>query len=69
MNAVLIAQIVLSVAVCALILIQSKGVGIGRAWGSGAKSFTRRGLEKMLFKLTFVVSGLFILISLLGLVL
>jgi protein translocase SecG subunit len=62
-------QIILSVALCALILIQSKGNGIGRAWGGGGgTSFTRRGLEKILFRFTFVISALFIGVSILQLI-
>jgi len=62
------AQIVLSTVLVLFVLLQVKGVGFGRVWGTGGGSFARRGLEKLVFKLTFVVSGLFILLSLLSLV-
>lgn len=66
-NLVLSAQIVVSVVLVILILIQSKGSGLGRSFGGGS-SFSRRGFEKLLYKLTFLTAGLFILISLVSLV-
>jgi len=45
---------------------QAKGTGLGRSFGGGGNvSFTRRGLEKVIFKITFVFSALFIASSLL----
>jgi len=44
------------------ILIQARGTGFGR--GSTA-SFTRRGLEKLIFRLTFVFAAIFMLVSIL----
>lgn len=67
-NIVLAIQIVVSIVLSALILIQSKGSGLGRTFGGGmGTSFSRRGLEKLLYKLTFVFAGLFILISIVSL--
>ena len=64
-----IIQIVISIALIVLILIQAKGTGLGRTFGSGGgTSFSRRGLEKFIFKLTFVVVVLFLVISILQLV-
>lgn len=60
-------QIIIGAILVLFILIQVKGTGFGRVWG-GAPSFTRRGLEKLVFKLTFVVSGIFVLLSILSLV-
>jgi protein translocase SecG subunit len=60
----IIAQIVLSVTLTLLVLVQSRGTGLSRSWGSArGTSSTRRGLEKIIFKLTFLVSALFIIIS------
>lgn len=59
-----IIQIVISGLLIVLILIQNKGTGFGRTWGSST-SFTRRGLEKIIFKLTFALAGIFIVISIL----
>lgn len=61
---ILIAQIVCGVVLIALITIQTKGTGLGRAFGQSANiQFRRRGLEKLIFKLTFVLATVFILVS------
>lgn len=61
-NLLLIAQIIIGVSLSGLILIQVKGTGFGRVWGF-TNNVSRRGLEGLVFKLTFVVAGVFILIS------
>lgn len=64
-----IIQIIVSVSLILLILIQAKGTGLGRTFGGGGgTSFSRRGLEKLIFRLTFVLVALFLLISILQLV-
>lgn len=61
-------QIVVSLVLIGLILIQAKGTGLGRTFGSGGgTSFSRRGLEKLIFRLTFVFVFIFILVSILQL--
>ena len=66
-NIVLLIQTVLAIIFSILILIQPRGAGLGRAFGGGGSSFTRRGVEKALFRFTFIVSGLFVVASALGL--
>lgn len=62
-------QIIFSVALIGLILMQARGTGFGRSNGlGGSSSFTRRGLEKLIFKATFVVAVGFIIIAILSLV-
>jgi len=62
-------QIISSVSLIALILIQARGTGFGRSGGfGGSTSFSRRGLEKLIFRLTFVLAFVFILVSILQLV-
>jgi protein translocase SecG subunit len=64
----LVLELVFSITLVALILIQPKASGgLTRSWGSTA-SFTRRGLEQVIFRGTFVVSGLFIIVSALQLI-
>ncbi len=64
----LIAQMTVSVVLIVLVLMQARGTGLGRTMGmSGGTSFTRRGLEKLIFRATFVFAGLFLLISILEL--
>lgn len=67
-NSLIIIQIVSGLALVILILIQSKGKGFARSFGSSA-SFTRRGLEKVVFRLSFLVAAIFIVISILQLAL
>jgi protein translocase SecG subunit len=67
-NVLMVSQIILALSITILILVQSKGTGFGRAWGSSSVSFTRRGLEKIVYRATFILSALFILVSLLQLV-
>lgn len=57
-------QIILGIALVALVLLQVKGTGLGSTFG-GELSFyhTKRGVEKILFYLTMIVSGLFLLSS------
>lgn len=57
----LILQIVISLILTALILLQAKGVGLGRAFGGGGEFYkSRRGVEKIVFQLTilFVIAFL-----------
>ncbi|OGM20113.1 preprotein translocase subunit SecG [Candidatus Woesebacteria bacterium RIFCSPHIGHO2_01_FULL_38_9] len=69
MHALLLSlQILLSVSIVAFILMQPRGTGFARSLG-GSASFTRRGLEKFVFRLTFVASGLFLVVSILTLTL
>ena len=67
---IFVIQIILSVALVGLILVQNKGTGLGSTFG-GEMGFysTRRGVEKMMFYLTCVVAALFLLTSVLRLIL
>lgn len=59
-----IAQIFSSLGLIILILIQARGTGFGR---TSAGSFSRRGLEKLTFRLTFVLAAVFLIVSVLSL--
>jgi protein translocase, SecG subunit len=64
-----IAQMVSSITLIVLILIQARGTGFGRSGSfGGGTSFSRRGLEKLIFRLTFVFALVFIGVSILQLV-
>ena len=64
-NIVLIVNIVVSIAIVALILLQGKGAGLGSAWGGGGELFqTRRGIEKVTLQLTVVLIVVFFALSL-----
>ena len=63
-----VTQIVLSVALVMVILIQVRGGGLGGIFGQADTVFrTRRGLERRLFQLTIVLMVLFIVISIISL--
>ena len=63
-NILLISNIIISVALVALIMMQGKGAGLGSAWGGSGEMFqTRRGLEKWVLRLTVVLTVVFFLIS------
>lgn len=63
----LVFQIIISVLLASVVLLQVKGTGFGRVWGGLSTSSTRRGLEGLIFKFTFVLAFLFILVSLVSL--
>ena len=64
-----IIQIILAVILIVVVLLQQKGSGLGAAFGgSGTVYTTRRGVDKVLFQATIVISILFFLIALINLV-
>jgi len=64
----LILNIVLSVLIIIFILVQGKGAGLGSAWGGGGEMFqTRRGMEKIILRLTIVFIVIFFAVSLINL--
>lgn len=67
-TSLLVLEIILAVLFTILILVQPKSSGgLTKSWGS-ATSFTRRGLERVLFRATFIVATLFIVTSALQLI-
>ncbi len=63
-----VAQIVLSLALILVVLLQVKGGGLGGIFGQADTVYrTKRGVEKTLFQLTIVLVILFIVISILTL--
>lgn len=70
MSWITIAQVVVSILLIIAILLQSRGTGLGSAFGgSGGVYLTKRGLEKKLFIATIVLAVLFFTISFLGIIL
>jgi preprotein translocase subunit SecG len=66
---ILIAQTILAIALIASILLQQRGTGLGGAFGGEITAYrSRRGIERTLFRLTIVLSILFVAFSLLNLV-
>lgn len=63
-NALTVAQIVVSTLLVVAILLQSRGTGLGAAFGGDGNVYrTKRGVEKILFRATIVLAVLFVGIS------
>jgi preprotein translocase subunit SecG len=59
-----VAQIVLSIALILVILLQVRGGGLGGIFGSPDTVYrTRRGVERTLFKLTIALAIVFVVVS------
>ena len=63
-----IAQILISIMLVALVILQAKGSGFGASLGgsSGSVFRTRRGVEKTLFQMTVALVAVFLFVSLLS---
>jgi len=62
----LVAQIIISVALIAVLLLQVRGGGLGGIFGQADTDYrTRRGIEKTLINLTIILTVLFIGVALL----
>ena len=55
-----ILQIVLAVSLIAVVILQSKGTGLGSAWGGNNGYHSKRGIEKTLFATTIILAILFV---------
>lgn len=64
---VLIAQIILSVLLVVLVVLQTQSSGAGSMFGNDTSVYrTRRGLEKTLYQATIGVGIVFIIVSILS---
>lgn len=62
-------QIILALLLIMLIVLQSKGTGLGSTFGGDMGFYgTKRGAEKMLFNLTIVIAVLFFISSIIGVI-
>ena len=66
-NTLYIGLIIISIALVASVILQSRGGGLGGLVGgeSGGVFSTRRGIEKTLFRATIVLSVIFFLLAIL----
>ena len=63
-NVLLIGQIIVSIALMASVLLQSRGAGLGATFGGDSSVYrSRRGIEKRLFQFTVVLAVLFVIFS------
>jgi protein translocase SecG subunit len=58
---ILVFQILISVLLIVLILLQPKSGGLGNAFGGGEFRFSKRGTEKVVFIATLILVILFLL--------
>ena len=65
-----IAIIIVSVALIASVLLQSKGIGLGGLAGgdTGGVYTQRRGIEKVMFYITIALSVVFLLLALINVI-
>ncbi len=63
-------QIIISVALIVLILMQTKGGGLGGLFGGSDSSIykTRRGIERTLFNLTVVLAMAFFVVAIINII-
>ncbi len=65
--AINIIQIIVSITLIGILLVQMKGEGLGGIFGGDSSVYhQRRGLEATLFNITVVLSAIFLLLSLLS---
>ncbi len=63
--AINIIQIIVSITLIGILLVQMKGEGLGGIFGGDSSVYhQRRGLEATLFNITVVLSAIFLLLSL-----
>lgn len=63
-----LAQIILSLFIIGLVLIQAKGTGLGTAFGGQNQIYhTKKGIERVVFYLTIILIVFLVILSLLNL--
>jgi preprotein translocase subunit SecG len=66
-NFLMVATIIIAIALTAIVLVQGHSSGgLGSVFGGSDIYRTRRGMEKTLFNLTFLLAGIVFLLSLLA---
>lgn len=64
-----IAEIIVSVVLIVILLVQARGSGFNGTFSSDSSVFrTRRGIEKTLFQLTIALAVIFVVVSLLSVI-
>lgn len=67
-TAVNIAQIIVALGVITIVLLGSRGTGVGSAFGgdSGSIYHTRRGIERTVFNMTIGIIVIFVVLAILS---
>ena len=61
----MLAEIVVAVALIAIVVVQGQtGAGLGAVFGGSDMYRTRRGVDKTLYQATFVLTAIFLVLSL-----
>lgn len=62
-------ELIVALLLIVSIIMQSRGSGTGMAFGGGTESYrSKRGLEKILFYATIILSAFFVLLSIISLI-
>lgn len=62
----LVAQIIISITLIVLIILQAKGTGLSSVFGGSTNYHAKRGVEKTLFYLTIVVAVVFVALAIMN---
>ena len=63
------AQIAVSIILIVLIAIQQRGTALGSAFGGGGEFYsTKRGIQKKIYYATIVISGVFLVLGIINLI-
>ena len=65
-NFLLIAIVVIAIALIGLVLVQGQDAGLGTVFGGSDIYRSRRGIERTMFNLTFLLAGIFMLLCLIA---
>jgi len=64
-TAILLVNIILSIMLVVVILLQAKGTGMGSSYGGSSDKYqSKRGVEKIVFQATVIITALFLTASL-----
>jgi preprotein translocase subunit SecG len=64
---IVILQLITAVLLITVILLQTKGTGLGTTFGGSQKMYhSKRGVEKLIFGLTIILAVAFVLLSILS---
>ena len=64
---ILILQVIVALALITIILLQAKGTGLGSTFGGQSQLYhSKRGVEKLVFTLTIILTVLFVILSILN---
>ncbi|MFH2085511.1 MAG: preprotein translocase subunit SecG [bacterium] len=62
----LIAQIIISITLIVLVILQAKGTGLSGVFGGSTNYHAKRGVEKTLFYLTIAIAIVFVALAIMN---